>query len=536
LDCKTVKDKLLDYIDGSLNKEEKKQVKEHLTECRECYEEYMELKSTINYIVDKSNKIDTRKELNLNPHSFKKKSARRFKRTGLIAAILSLILAVCVFATDIFDFISWWKKSSERQISAWEKLIENGVGQKLNISITDNNIRVTAEGVIADDINTIILLKIEDLNGNTRFVPEFRSDSSQLEVGGDITQPYEGKALPIPAIYSTLYTEKENTVRIMVYTHPMNKEEGEVKIYLNELVSYINKSEEDVVSVKGNWNMTIPAKKIKSKVYDVGKTIDLDGNKLIIDKIILAPTSTKIKYRYETYNKEKRYFIKYISFLIKDGLKTYGESLLSSANYREYKEFGISEGEYDIESLYLEDPKDIDLIVDTYRYTTRELKTYHIDWNNLPQVIEYDNSKITIEDIKYNKDSTEIIIKEDDSRDRKYMYSNIYLKINEIVKKVDNDYGVEYPVNRNYWFYGEPIESEIKGKKGKVKEENIDVWTDDLYPFYIRQKITLSKEQFKRYEMNEENFEKYLIPGLLYIEGQEYIEYPNIKINIKLDK
>ena len=36
--------------------------------------------------------------------------------------------------------------------------------------------------------------------------------------------------------------------------------------------------------------------------------------------------------------------------------------------------------------------------------------------------------------------------------------------------------------------------------------------------------------------MNEDYFDEYLIPSELYIEGQEYIEYPYIKRNIKLKK
>lgn len=63
---------------------------------------------------------------------------------------------------------------------------------------------------------------------------------------------------------------------------------------------------------------------------------------------------------------------------------------------------------------------------------------------------------------------------------------------------------------------------------------NIYLKIDEFYHYIYKQKIRLSKEEFERYEMDEENFEEYLIPGELYIEGQRYIEYPNIKRNIKL--
>lgn len=532
MDCNIVKDKLLDYIDGNLDGKEIKTIEEHLKSCNECSNEHAEMKSTIDYIRDNSNKIDTSKDLNLNPNILKKKSTRRFTRIGLIAAILSLMLAVTVLATDIFDFIKWWKKSSEKQISAWEELIENGVGQKLNISVTDKDIRVTAEGIIADDLNTIILLKIEDLKGNIRFTP-YRGDSSNprsLSVGGDIRKIFED--FPPLVNYSPLYSEDENTVKLMVYTDPLDKDEGVVEIHLNKLMSLINESEESIVEVSGNWDMTIPAKKIPSKVYFVDEEIDLDGNELVIEKITIAPTTTRIHYKFNVYNAESERYIENVTFLIKDGRKTYIRSELSRGGSMAYRSYGFVNREFDIQSLYLEDPSDIDIVVNTYTYTVGGLEKYNIDWDNLPQVIKYQNSRITIEDIKYNEDCTEIIVREDKSWNRKYINTNLYLRIDETIYIKDGEEKV--PIKRDYYFSATPLEYETRDSKGRVKDLENKSWSDEFYNFVYKQKITLSKDQFERLEMNEDNFDEYLIPGELYIEGQEYIEYPYIKRNIKL--
>lgn len=501
-----MKDKLLDYIDDNLSIKERKTIKEHLKTCEECNTEYVEIKSTIDYITDNSNKIDTNNELNLNPNKVKIKSIGLFTRTGLIAIILSLMLVVTAFATDIFGFMKWWKKSSEIDISAWEKLIENGVGQKLDISVTDNDIKVTAEGIIADNLNTIILLRIEDLNGKIRFTP-LRGGSpyeESLTVGGDIPNLHED--IPPIVNYHPLYAEEENTVRLMVKTDSMYKDEGNVEIHLNRLVSMINESEESVVEVSGNWDMTIPAKKIESKLYEIDETIDLDGNELIIRAITIAPTATRIEYSFETYNEEDRYYIDDITFLIEDGMKTYGRSELSSETKAYSSGRKYLRREFDIQSIYLEDPKDIDVIVNTYRYTTRGLKKYDIDWNNLPQVIEYDNSKITVEDIKYEDNNAEIIIKEDESKDREYIWSNIRWKSDE--------------TQRSYGFYVTYLEYETRDSKGRVKNLEDKFWTDEFYNFVFSQKLTLDKEG--------------LDSGKLCIEGQDYIKYSNIRKNIKL--
>lgn len=534
MDCNIVKDKLLDYIDGHLDSEEIKTIEDHLKVCKECSKEYAEMKSTIDYIRERSSKVDTRRELNLNPNIFKKKSTGRFTRIGLVAVVLTLMLAVTVFATDIWDFLKWWEKSSERQISAWEELIENGVGQKLNISVTDKDIRVTAEGIIADDINTIILLKIEDLNGNIRFTPA-RGDGSQLRslsIGGDIRRAFED--IPPLVNYSPLYAEDENTVKLMVYTEPLDKEEGMVEVHLNKLMSLINESEEAIVEVSGNWNLTIPAKKLPSRVYYVDEKIDLHGNEVVIEKITIAPTTTRIHYKLDVYNAESGRFIDDITFLIRDGRKTYTRSELSSGGSMAYRSYGVVRRDFDIQSLYLENPSDFDIVINTCRYTMGGLEKYSIDWNRLPQVIEYRNSKLTIEDIKYTEDSTEIIVKEDKGWNRKYINTYLYLKIDEKTHIKDGE--EEIPFTRDYYFAGTPLEYETRDSKGRVKDLENKFWSDEFYNFVFKQKITLSKEQFERLEMNEDNFEDYLIPGDLYIEGQEYIEYPNIKRNIKLKK
>ena len=530
MDCNVVQDKLLDYIDGNLSEEEEKEIEDHLENCAECSKEYAEMKSTVGYIKDKSNKIDTNKVLNLDPNRLKRRFVGRLTRIGLIAAILSLILVAAAFATEILDFTKWWKKNSEKRLSAWEELIEKGVGQKLNISATDKNIRVTAEGVIADDINTIILLKIEDLKGNTRFVPvrDISNDSS-LIVGGDITKKYEGAPISYEIIYLPLYTEDDNTVKLMVYTSPMSKDEGEIEIHIDELVSYLNESEESVERITGNWNLTIPAEKIKAKHYPIDKAIDLGGNELTIERITIAPTVTKIYYKLNVYNEENKRFIDDVSFIIKHGNKTYGQSELTLGGAMEYKSSGVVRREFDIESIYLEDPKDIDLIVNTCKYTIKGLEEYDIDWANLPQVVEYDNSKITIEEVKYSEDSTEVIIKEDDSKDRKYIRTNICLNIGDVMFNA-----LQQRVKTNYSFYGKPLEYEVRDSKGKVNAKKD--WTDETHMFVFKQKITINKDDFDRQDLYENSFKKHTIPGKLCIEGQEYIEFPNIKININSGK
>ena len=52
---------------------------------------------------------------------------------------------VTTYTDSLEVFLQWWKKDSEKQLQLGKKLLNKGVGQKLNISVIDKDIKVTAE-------------------------------------------------------------------------------------------------------------------------------------------------------------------------------------------------------------------------------------------------------------------------------------------------------------------------------------------------------------------------------------------------------
>lgn len=532
MDCKLIQELLIDYIDEELDGENEKMVKEHLDNCSDCIKEYKEIKSTIDYIVKNSNNIDTEKDVKLNTKVNKINPIMNIGRIGAIAISISLILLVTAFATDIFGIFSW-KELSDKSISEWERLIENGVGQKLDISVIDKDIKITAEGIIADELNTIIVLKIEDIKGKNRLTPDwdFTPESRSIYLSGEILKR-EGWAEDIPLISSIdpLYSEKDNTTRIKISTHAINKNEGDIEIHINRLIGVLGLYNATGLEVEGNWDLTIPVKLVESKIYFTDDSIDLDGNRLTIRKITIAPTITNIEYELEILDEEKDEFISNIVFSIKDGTKTYERSNIISSSRTTYSPSGSVTQTYNIESLFLQDPKMIDLIINSYEIATGELKSYDVDWDDLPQEVEYRESKITIEDIEYTDDSTRVVIKEDESKDREYINSKLSFKIVEDLDNEDEDHFDQ----DEYTFYGHPTDWDVKDSKGKVIDKYNELWNDEYYSYVFKQELILSEEYFKGYDMNPDNYKDYLIPGKLYIEGQRYKKFPNRKSKLKL--
>lgn len=531
MNCNKIEDKLIDYIERDLSKEEELEIKRHIDECEDCKKEYKELKSTIIYIKNNSKDIDKEKELNLNANINKKGVFKRFTRTGTIAIAISLLLVVTAFAVDMLGFMDMWKKSSEERIMSWEELIENGLGQKLNISTEDKGIKVTAKGVIADDLNTLVLLEVQDLNGDIKFTPRNEKYYIDVVIGGDI--PWTTEEIP-PLVNSyNIYNEYKGKLNVLLKMEAIEKDEGTVDISINNFMSMINKDEQSIANVEGNWSISIPVEKLQTKVYSVDEKIDLDGNELIIEEIIVAPTTTSIKYKFDVYNKEKNYFLRSLTFLIESNGEIYKQSNLSYADGGETKNFGYQEGEFHLESLYLEDPEDLEIIVETARYISRGVERYDIDWDDLPQKIEYQGSKITVKDIKYNEDSTEIIFEEDKSGRRKYIDSNIYFR--KYFKKEIEDEGEIISFDVDYKFHANTIKSKVKDENGEVKDET-KPWSWKRYDFVLEQKLVLDEGRMIEIFGDKIIYDKeeFLKPDTIYIEGQRFIEYPNIKKNIKL--
>lgn len=399
---------------------------------------------------------------------------------------------------------------------AWDELIDSGLGEKLDLVVEDNGIRVTAEGIIADDLNTLILLKVEDLNGDTTFSDdpyiigkyyepeEVLDEVEYIEASGDIKK-YDGNSLPLTTSNS-LYQEEEGINKIIITTDAMDKEEGYINLKIREFKG-INKEPMEIV--KGNWDMEIEAKKLESYSYPIDEKVVVDGNEIKINNIIIAPTETKIEYEFKTYNEEKDYYLKGLNFSIKYDGKIYESSKLGHSFINDFMTSDLTKIEASsLETLYLEKPYEIELILNQYRYNTKNKISYSLDVDNLPQELEYGDSRLILEDIIYTDDSIELIVKEDDSRGRKYLNTNMvvhYEVINDNNHKTHSTHSIYY----------------VRDSSEKTERQNILIHKD----FVIRD-LNI-KESNKSSEI-------IIRPTQITIEGQEYVENPNKKLKINL--
>ena len=92
-ECETVQDLLLGYIDGVLNKESKKLVEKHLSECKNCQKRLEEIKQDM-----KENETNQKKEID-----YLKKIRRKSRIKSILIAIG--IVALVFFIVYLYKFI-----------------------------------------------------------------------------------------------------------------------------------------------------------------------------------------------------------------------------------------------------------------------------------------------------------------------------------------------------------------------------------------------------------------------------------------------
>lgn len=529
MNCDLIKEKLIDYIEGDIGEDERIIIKNHLDNCEDCRREYHELIEAISYLQASGDNIKTDKNINIDPRRSKKNKKKGFKRSLLIASIITIFIAVTAFGAELLSYLEYWKLASVEKTMAWDELIDAGLGQKLDISVEDSGVRVTAEGVIADDLNTLILLKIEDLNGETKFSDGYNikdgiNIAESIEASGDLKQ-FSDFMLPT-AIPVNLYQEEEGVNRMIIQMDTMTKDKGKIKLKIREFMSLLEDEEEFnpgtevdeslIKRVKGNWDMEIEAEKLKTYKYKIDKEMLVDGNEIKINNIIIAPTETSIEYEFRVFNKEEKYFVNSVRFSIEHKGKTYKYPKLGISNYHSYlnnKNGPIyNSGVTTLETIYLENPDSIDLILNSYRYNTKEKKSYVLDLDNLPQELEYGNSILTVEAIRNTGDLSEIIIREDDSQDREYISTSMYM---------------DFPLILN-----DGSESSIRSYSPIYSSHD----TERL----VRQEMSMVKmdEEKEGHDADGfyDNIKTVLNPERIVIEGQAYIKTPNKKINIELKK
>jgi hypothetical protein len=419
MNCEDVRLSFIDYIDKKLTAEEERNLLSHIENCAECREEFEELKKLVIDMDESSEAISVPEDFmsNVRSRALKinvpaEKRKRRPLRVLLIAAVILTLSAVTAIAAKvpIIELIKLINPES-RLIS----IVDKGVGNRLNISKTDKDIKITITDVVADDIQTLISFKIEDLKSGKIYGVNYKD-------GIDIKEKWveQLKDTDIEMYTSIFNSEGKGTITL----YPIDTDKKTINLAFTKLETKIGDSME---FVEGNWSFEIPIEKHIGKSYDINAVVKVDHYTLEFKKITISPTLTTLSFNCRNGGKENERVT---------GL----EDIRIFADGKEYKpyNFGLGWNAYStiasgdkgvtFETMYFDNPKNIEIKVSRINTEIKEKKPKELliklDETG-PQEFEYLGSKLYINNLKVGEEITFDLNQPEYSKEHESLYTHM---------------------------------------------------------------------------------------------------------------
>ncbi|KQU63641.1 hypothetical protein ASG66_04355 [Bacillus sp. Leaf406] len=410
----------VDYLERSIERTEKVAFEMHIHQCPGCQEDLATFQETLlelreffershvpeGFRLKLDGLIDTELETR------KKKNNKR-KRTGIIALVVAFLLLFTGFMTDGFASIYYtyadWKNDEDPLL---REFYQSGIGERLNLTAEDNGVKITIKTAIADEIQTLVYYEIEDMEKDRRLMVDtengftienqidflngegrgiFMEEGKNEEGNGGKTNVYEGTFSLPPIVDDT--------------------KDAFIKLNLNQLISVppdmstpfdiYELNSEGLEMTSGDWSFDIPVEKHESKVMKLKQGIEVEGLPVRLDELIIAPTTTALKYSIPEGEEEEPALPTFQ--LLFNSIKTReGAALVNWYSWPVYLENdNDSWGSYqqNFTSLYFDELEEPELVLSSLQVHVPERFEFKIDpAKSFPQVHEYGGGTIVVEE------------------------------------------------------------------------------------------------------------------------------------------
>ena len=399
--CDEIRQNFMDYLDGSLTAKEEKNLFDHLEDCTGCREELAELKRLVNEIHESKTDISVPEDFmeNVRARALKidlqaEKRKRRPLRILLIAAVILTMSVVTVFAArdPIMELIK--RINPESRIN---NIVEKGMGDKLNISTIDKDIKITITDVAADDIQTLIVFKIEDLKSGKEYRVKY-------DDGIDIKERWGAqiKDTTIKMYNSVFNTAGKNTLTL----YPIDTDTKTINLAFVRLETITGN---DKKVIQGNWKFEIPIKKYSGKSYNIKANVKLDNYVIFFNKVTISPTLTTLYFTHSSgYNRNEQISGLEDMRIIANG-KEYKPYNFGNGDWNPYSTIGYGDNKMTFDSMYFDNPKDIQIKLSriSTEITEEKPKEFVIKLDETSsQEFEYLGTKLYIKNLKVGEDIT----------------------------------------------------------------------------------------------------------------------------------
>jgi hypothetical protein len=399
--CDDIRESFMDYLDGSATSIEEKNLMDHIEECTECREELAELKKLVSGIDESFDAINVPEDFmkNIRARALKidfqdaKRKTRPLRVLFIAAVILTMSLVTVFVAREpLMELIK--RISPESRIG---NLVDKGIGDRLNISMIDKDIKITITDVVADDLQTLISFKIEDLKSGKAYAVKY-------DDGIDIKERWGGQ---IEDTTAKMYNSIFNTGGIGTLTlYPIDTEKKTINLAFTKLETNTGDAKE---VMEGNWSFKIPIKKHHGKSYNIKGSVKVGDYGIFFNRINISPTLTTLYFKHSSgYNRNEEMLGLEDMRIIAKG-KEYKPYNYGNGDWNPYSTIGFGDNKMTFDSMYFDNPKDIQIKVSRIgtKITEEKPKEFVIKLDETsPQEFEYLGTKLYIDNLKVGEDIT----------------------------------------------------------------------------------------------------------------------------------
>ncbi|WP_197277532.1 DUF4179 domain-containing protein [Bacillus sp. FJAT-27245] len=405
--CDKGYESILKFLDGALNEEELRGLEEHVEGCPGCRSEFSELKDCVRILEHEAAAISVPAGFMGNvrtkvaaAHMSRKKTLKANALLGAAAAMFLTFFVGTAMANGGFATMAdWWENLTVQEDEQLKGIVENGLGEELNLSAESSGFRVKIKSVAADDTQTLVYYEVENTVGPSKYMIDFSEglNIKNREKNWDL----EG-GTPLRSQLN-LFSDEEGVYRGRLALEPLKNANGKINVTVGKLervVSEPGKPAEkgaelnEAEHIEGSWSFEIPVKKHPSIEHTVNVETTIKGIPVVFEKLTIAPTGTLLTYRYKS--GDSLLDIKIDS--IEANGKLAKPEILGAETSSSGETPGWTTKQVAFASLYFEKVKSVKIKPGSLHYFIKDEKKIDLAENTqLPFTFKYKNNSITIE-------------------------------------------------------------------------------------------------------------------------------------------
>lgn len=522
--CREYHKHYLDYLGRTMDRPEKVEFEMHIYHCQDCQEDLASFQEVVLTLTGMTDSIEIpagfieRVKSKVEEREVRRQRKKK-KRKSIwlsIAGVFAMVVSIG-FVTGGFSSLYYAWTEEDEQLRA---ILQHDLGERLNLESESNGVKITVKSVVADDVQTLVFYEIEDTEKDNRYM-------MNAHEGVHIENEYDVMRRDVQHMYYSppvdqeeIKNEEKNVYKGTMSLLPVSVDSGTIKLNVARLMQLAQDPKNDEVFgrgmtfAEGDWSFDIPFTKQSSREHKLDKEIDIDEVPVRLDKLTIAPTTTLLQYSFQNQGGDKRIDVMTFDSLETDKKKVEADIYGNNMFVESFDQEGWTAYTSSFNTLYFEEPKEVNIQFDSIHLSIDDRKTIEIDASkDMPQTFEYLGNTISIDEIKVGNPA-KVILTHDVSRDRAY-------------ERVNYGFSSDYLMNENMSIGVSDADGVLMDKTGKIHK--IDAYEYDQIdqPRYF--------EKVQTIDFYNDSSREDVTPTKLEIEGYTTTKYVDDRVKVKLD-